>query len=159
MIVSEDNIPKNDKIHTLVFRDYISILYLYLVTAIHTDVLCMYVFYKYLVQLELALCKCKSSKFNITQKVHKVKIIDIFLFSELYCQVDITYFRYILSGGVRIPVFILFRWGSVGVLLYKWKKLDQQRTLMQGQDTWNSWGTLSAIYIYCVCVCNFERES
>lgn len=49
MIVSEDNIFKNDKIYIFVFRDYISILYLYLVIVIYIDVLCMYVFYKYLV--------------------------------------------------------------------------------------------------------------
>lgn len=38
------------------------------------------VYINHLLQKELTLCK--SSKNNITQKVHKLKIMDILLFSE-----------------------------------------------------------------------------
>lgn len=39
----------------------------------------MWVFCKYLVQQESTLCKCTASEFNVTQKVHSLKIMDIYL--------------------------------------------------------------------------------
>lgn len=85
---SEDNIPKNNVkfIHPCSWN----ILY-------NKNILCMYVFYKG--KGINCICKsfvakginsvCKSSKNNITQKVHKLKIIDVLLFSEWYYQIDI----------------------------------------------------------------------
>lgn len=45
------------------------------------------VYINHLLQKELTLCK--SSKNNITQKVHKLKIMDVLLFSEWCYQIDI----------------------------------------------------------------------